>query len=60
MLRVPGNCYRLYHSIRDDKDFPKSVERFELHYDNPKIDLKDFKELLKRNMVHREAANEDS
>jgi hypothetical protein len=50
MLRVPGNCYRLYHSTRDDKDFDKNTERFNLHYDNPK---KDFKDILKENMLHR-------
>ncbi len=50
MLRVPGTCYRLYHSLRDNKDFDKNTERFNLHYDNPEID---FKDLLKENMVHR-------
>jgi hypothetical protein len=60
MSRVSGNCYRLYHSMRDDKDFNDNVERYNLHYDNPKADLKNFKELLKRNMVHRKATNEDS
>jgi len=52
MLRAPGNCYRLYHSVRDDKDFDKNAERFNLDYNDPK---KDFKDFLKGNMVHRKA-----
>jgi hypothetical protein len=53
MLRVPGNCYRLWHPDRDTSGLTGNMERFELYYNNPEITREDLRSVLKRNMVHR-------
>jgi hypothetical protein len=52
MLRVSGNCYRLFHSERDNKDFDKNTNRFQTHYSNPKATPESIRDLISHNMVH--------
>jgi len=53
MLRVPGNCYRLFHSERDTDGLVDNMERFKTYYIGSEIGAEEIRKVLAGNMVHR-------
>ena len=53
MLRVPGNCYRLFHSERDLDGLVGNMERFRDCYNKRGLRAKYILSVLAENMVHR-------
>jgi hypothetical protein len=53
MLRVPGKCYRLYHSERDLDGLVGNMERFKDYYNKKELGVEYILSVVAENMVHR-------